>query len=118
MLDFSEYNQLLAEKYEERVERHGQKVAIKFDWIPTTDVYITMDLMIQKLKEYYNATFEEIKKEMVSYVESFWMESDNCIIIRYWVFGDKLFQEIPKSAFFWPYELDAMLEVNKNAAMH
>jgi transcriptional regulatory protein LevR len=118
MLNYDEYNQVLAEKYEERIDKHGQRVALKYDFIPQQDFYITMDLMIQKLMKMYEASFEQIKKELASSAESYWMEQDSCIIIKYKVFGDKLFQEIPKAAFLWPHEVDAELDKHKDPTWH
>jgi hypothetical protein len=46
------------------------------------------------------------------------MEQDNYIIIKYEVFGDKLFQEIPKAAFLWPNEVDAELDKHKDPVWH
>jgi hypothetical protein len=108
-LDFTEYNQLLAERYEDLMES-GEQVVLEHDFIPLHQFSVTMDLMIQEMQQYFEARFEEIKGQMLTSVESFWVEEANCIISRFSLWGNKLFVELPRSHFLWPHEANAMLE--------
>jgi hypothetical protein len=48
MLNYDEYNQVLAEKYEERIDKYGQRVALKYDFIPQQDFYIMNKLTCER----------------------------------------------------------------------
>lgn len=108
-LDFTEYNQLLAERYEDLMES-GEQVVLEHDFIPLHQFTITMDLMIQEMQQCFEASFEEIKSQMLTSVESFWVKEANCIIFRFSLWGSKLFVELPRSHFLWPHEANSMLE--------
>jgi hypothetical protein len=107
-------NQLLAEYFEDRVELEGIRVHLKADFIPDKNFTISFGLMMNDLVNIYNTNLQTIKWEILSSVESFWMPEDKCIIIRFCVFGDVLYFELPRKNFKWRYELLAEIDKYKD----
>ena len=113
--DFTELNQLLAEKYEALIE-NGEQVVMEHDFIPLHQFSVTMDLMIQEMQKCFGASFEEVKAQMLTSVESFWVKEASCIITRFFLWGNKLFVELPRSHFLWAHEANEMLESEQVSA--
>jgi hypothetical protein len=111
-LDFSEFNQVLAERYESLL-REENKVAMYYDYRPHTRFWLTMQEVIKGTQDALNMTYNEVKKAIINSAESFWVPEHEVIIIRCYVDGNKIFVELPKMAFLWPHEYDAMLEKEK-----
>jgi hypothetical protein len=108
-LDYSEYNQLLAERYEALMEG-GERVVLEYDFVPFHQFAVTMGRVMLEMQRCFEVSQEAVKREMVSSVASFWVKEADCIIIRFFLWGSKLFVELPRSHFLWPHEADALLQ--------
>jgi hypothetical protein len=88
----------------------GERVVLEYDFIPYHQFSVTMGLVLQEMQRCFNAGHEAVRREMANSVASFWVQEADCIIIRFFLWGSKLFVELPRSHFLWPFEADAMLE--------
>lgn len=112
--DLKYFNQLLIEKYEEDILVNGKKVILKIDFLPHTNFYITVDLMVKELIRIFETDFDKIKSELVNTVESYYLEEFNVIVNKFIVFGNKLFVELPRSDFIWASEYDSLPSGTEN----
>ena len=111
------WTQKQVEEYE-RLIRKAQKVAMHYDFRPLPQFFTSVEVMLKDLEEMLEMTRYELRQEMRDNIEAFWSEEIGCIIIRYSIRGNTLYQEIPKLAFLWPYEYDAEMEKTQSMMIH
>ena len=71
---------------------------------------------MREMQRCFEVSQEAVKLEMVSSVASFWVEEADCIIIGFFLWGSKLFVELPRLHFLWPQEADALLQSKESAS--
>jgi len=111
----------MAKLYEREIAE-SERVRMYIDVRPLASFKNSIQSMVSDvLNMYYeelDGNFQEkldiIQFELMKHVRIYWHSPTNKIIIKYYVFGDPLYQEIPKEAFLWPYEWDDFYKVTDN----
>ena len=112
----------MAKKYEKEIAE-SKRVRMYIDIRPLIGFKHSIELMIEDVMNIYEDwldgnNIQERKRiiqfELMKHVKMYWHSPTNKIIIKYYVFGDVLYQELPKEVFLWPYERDNFYKVKDN----